>query len=330
MNTATQLWYFALVFGVTSVLACQTSAQTLRTLHTFTAARGQTRGQTGIRGVNSDGLNPSGLIVSENILYGTTEAGGSHGNGVVFKLTTEGKEFVTLHSFHGSDGASPVGALTLASNILYGTTRVGGDSSTGTVFAVGIDGMHFRTMHHFAGHDGWDPYAGVILVTNTLYGTTYLGGKGYGTVFAVNVDGTGFTTLHVFTGGSDGGKPVSKLVLSGTTLYGTTEQGGFDGGGIGTVFKIDLDGTGFANLHSFALPKGNYPNWTNLDGIYLPTGVVLSGSTLYGVASTGGHWSTCCWIWSGCAGGREQTWPGFCKSRQLLSGRKQAQKVNLT
>ena len=42
---------------------------------------------------------------------------------------------------------------------------------------------------------------------------------------------------------SDGAFPYSGLVLLGNTLYGTTTQGG--SGGVGTVFSVNTDGTGF-------------------------------------------------------------------------------------
>jgi uncharacterized repeat protein (TIGR03803 family) len=292
MSTGISKRCFVLLFAVGSILVWQASAQTFKSLHRFTAANGVGR-------VNSDGANPSGLILSGDTLFGTAEAGGSHGKGTVFKLMTDGTGFVTLHDFNGTDGAWPVGTLTIAGDILYGTTRLGGSSSTGTVFAVNTDGTGFRTIYNFTGgSDGDDPYAGVILVSNTLYGTAYLGGNyannhsigdiGYGTVFAVNTDGTGFRTLHAFSGTNDGARPLCKMLLSGTTMYGTTEQGG---GGAGTVFRINLDGDGFTNLHRFTQPYGPFLKWTNVDGIYLSSGLFSSGSTLYGTANIGGNWN---------------------------------------
>src|SRR5262249_38792495 len=75
--------------------------------------------------------------------------------------------------------------------------------------------------------------------------------------FALKTDGLGFTVLYHFTAttglsqsNSDGANPVAGLILSGNSLYGTTFQGG--SWGAGTVFRINTDGTGFTNLHSFA------------------------------------------------------------------------------
>jgi len=63
-------------------------------------------------GVGSDGFDPrAGLVFDQKgNLYGTTFSGGAHGDGIVFKLTPNGKETV-LYSFCGrtncTDGGIP-------------------------------------------------------------------------------------------------------------------------------------------------------------------------------------------------------------------------------
>ena len=44
---------------------------------------------------------------------------------------------------------------------------------------------------------------------------------------------------------------------------------------LGTIFRVNTDGTGFTNLYSFT---------NGLDGAVPTAGLVLSGSTLYGTA----------------------------------------------
>jgi len=95
-----------------------------------------------------DGANlQSGLILSNNVLYGTAENGGSAGYGTVFQLNTNGTGFSTVHAFSqlnqdaagnntNSDGAYPDAKLMLAGGTLYGTTSGGGTNGHGTVFAV--------------------------------------------------------------------------------------------------------------------------------------------------------------------------------------------------
>ena len=95
-----------------------------------------------------------------------------------------------------------------------------------------------------------------------------------------------FTTLHSFTATSgsgyptnnDGARPYGGVILSDNTLYGTGYEGGSSG--YGTLFKVNTDGTGFTNLHTFA----GYPS----DGANPYAGLILSGHTLYGTARNGG------------------------------------------
>src|SRR5438477_473785 len=105
-----------------------------------------------------------------------------------------------------------------------------------------------NSLYYYTNSDGSRPIAGLITNSSgtTLYGTAAYGGSsGGGTVFALNTDGTGFTNLHNFTNGSDGADPQAGLILSGNTLYGTAYNGGSSG--LGTVFAVHTDGTGFTN-----------------------------------------------------------------------------------
>ena len=169
------------------------------------------------------------------------------------------------------------------------------------ILAGPVAAQAFTTLYSFTGtyspdytnSDGANPYAGLLLSGNTLYGTADDGGSsGNGTVFAVNTNGTGFTNLHSFTAmsgasltNSDGAYPDADLILSGNTLYGTAGSGGSSGNG--TVFKVNTDGTGFTNLHSFSAVPDSSP-FTNSDGAYPDVGLILSGNTLYGTTHFGG------------------------------------------
>jgi uncharacterized repeat protein (TIGR03803 family) len=209
--------------------------------------------------------------------------------------------FTTLHSFTAldqtyftnSDGSHPQAGLILSGNIFYGTTRDGSSLGYGTVFAVNTNGSGFTNLYIFTGgNDGANPEAGLILSGNTLYGTAHRGGSsGLGTVFAVNTDGSAFRQLHSFTArsgafltNSDGAFPVGRLILSGNALYGTATVGGSSGEG--TVFKVNTNGTGFTNLHSFTALDQTYH--TNGDGAVPEAGLIISGNTLYGTAGYGG------------------------------------------
>jgi uncharacterized repeat protein (TIGR03803 family) len=123
-------------------------------------------------------------------LYGTTQLGGAHDEGTVFKLTPTGKETI-LHSFgEGKDGTTPLAGLIFdTEGNLYGTTATGGTYNLGTVFKLTPSGTE-TILHSFGENpttDGYYPGAALVLDTEgNLYGTTELGGKYvYGTVFKV-------------------------------------------------------------------------------------------------------------------------------------------------
>ncbi len=243
----------------------------------------------------NDGSEPTGVILSGNMLYGTAMNAGANGQGVVFAVSTSGTNFSTLFSFSenyanangpvNSDGSSPRTSLNLTGTTLYGTAPDGGPNGHGTVFAVTTNGT-FTTISSLP--DGDSPESASILSGNTFYGTTYEGGTdGDGTVFAVNTDGTGYTNLYNFTDGNDGEWPIGGLILSGGTLYGTTISGGTNN--LGTLFAINTNGTGFITLYSFTLSEGGAnPFVLSNNKLYVVcSGNVLSYPTLFSINTDG-------------------------------------------
>ena len=302
--------------GKGTVFRVNTDGTSFTNLHSFSAS--------GVNysyfETNSDGIIPIGsLVLSGNTLYGTAYQGGISGQGTIFKVNTDGTVFTILHSFSAasqgadspnSDGRFPSAGLILCGDNLYGTASQGGSSGSGTVFVINTSGAGFTVLHNFSASseitpgivtnsDGVNPSASLVLSGNTLYGTAYVGGSaGFGTVFAVNTNGTGFKNLRSFsTAGlnsagdytnSDGAGLNSSLVLSGNTLYGVAQTGG--SAGLGTLFALNTDGSGFANLHTFTarIQTNALGFYTNSDGAYPYAGLILSGNTLYGTASEGG------------------------------------------
>ena len=121
------------------------------------------------------------------ICYGTTEQGGAHGAGTVFKVSMAGTETV-LHSFTGgNDGGFPeAGLIKDKAGNFYGTTAGGGTDGAGTVFAITPAGTETVLYSFTGGKDGGGPEASLIMdKAGNLYGTTAGGGSGYGTVFEI-------------------------------------------------------------------------------------------------------------------------------------------------
>jgi len=83
------------------------------------------------------------------------------------------------------------------------------------------------------------------------------------------------TTLYSFQGTPDGARPSSPLVLMGNTLYGSAMYGGVSG--VGTVFKINTDGTQFATLFTFN--DVNDGNAANPYGLLAVTNDAVCGTT---------------------------------------------------
>jgi len=231
---------------------------------------------------NNEGAHPSvGLVVSAGVLFGVTVAGGHTDEGTLFKLNTNGTEFLTFKHFTAySDGQNPIGRLALSGGVFYGTAQLGGTWGAGIVFKMNMDGSGYEILKHFTWSEG-SPRGSLTLSNNVLYGTTESGGEsGSGTVFKMNTDGTGHTVLRNFRGSveGDGKYPSADLALSGSTLYGTTSSGGTSNGG--TVFKLNTDGSDYTVLRSFP----GSPD----DGINPYSGLTLSQGMLYGTTWSGG------------------------------------------
>jgi uncharacterized repeat protein (TIGR03803 family) len=252
----------ALSLAVLSLVGISPSRATEGVLYRFTGG--------------SDGRHPWSDLVADakGALYGTTNAGGSEGYGVVFKLTPPAERgapwiesvlYSFCQQFSCIDGSYPEAGLIFdKQGTLYGTTSEGG------------------------------------------YGPDSIG---YGTVFKLEPNpGHAFwreIQLYSFCGVgyfcSDGNTPTGRLIF-GTdgALYGTTLEGGSTGGSALTCLDLFLRGCGTA----FKLTPPARPGvpWTETviynfcsldlcnDGGYSSGGLIFGkAGALYGTASEGGE-----------------------------------------
>ena len=262
-------------------------------LHSFCAENNCTDGELPLAGLVFD---------QKGNLYGTTDAGGAHGYGVVFRLTSEGKQTV-LYSFCArggsscTDGRHPSAGLVLdRRGNLYGTTEYGGLYGSGVVFKLTLEGKQ-TVLYSFCGHnppyctDGANPMAAVVLdQKGNLYGTTYFGGTyGFGLVFKLSPKGKETVPYSFCTHDppfcTDGRNPMAGLVFDEKgNLYGTTAYGSHTGG---VVFKLTPKGKETV-LYSFCAQT----NCT--DGAEPVAGLVIDQKgNLYGTTYAGGTSSTC-------------------------------------
>jgi len=242
----------------------------------------------------------AGLVQAGNgDFYGTTENGGTHNAGTVFKITARGV-LTTLYNFCPqsgcADGQNPYAGLVQGTNgDFYGTTEGGGaNGNRGTVFKITPRGT-LTTLHSFCAQsactDGWEPTAGLILATNgEFYGTTVIGGaNGYGSVFKISPSGK-LTTVYSFcsqSGCTDGENPHGGLVqATNGDFYGTTGYGGANvcltngvNFGCGTVFKVTPGGK-LTTLHSFCSLSACADSQTPYATLVQGTDGALYGTTL--------------------------------------------------
>lgn len=235
----------------------------------------------------------SGVILgASGDLYGTTQFGGSQGDGTVFAIDPSSQSEVAPFpvALNGADGAAPYGGLVQdPSGNLYGSTTFGGANGFGAIFEINSSGQ-VTTLYSFtAQSDGAFPYGTLVIDSKgNLYGTTNGGGSnGLGTVFEYLPSSPGqVTPLHQFAGvaSGDGANSLGGLVMDAAgNLYGVTQQGGasctYSTGGCGTVFEISASGNETV-LHTFNGTDGYLP-YANL--ILDP-----KTNTLYGTTNQGG------------------------------------------
>jgi uncharacterized repeat protein (TIGR03803 family) len=212
-------------------------SRTLTVLHDFNRKTG-------------DGSNPRGTLFLDpsGNLFGTTYQGGTHNQGIVFKIDNAGN-YTVVYSF-GLVGGEADGKWLLAGVImdhsgnLLGTTNRGGAFKGGTVFKIDANGQK-TLLHNFGAtlDDGRWPSGELAIDANgNIYGTTLSGGglEHRGTVFKIDNAGN-YSVLHSFKG-IEGDFPVGRVIVGADgNLYGTCSQGGSQSNGTGgTVWQLSL------------------------------------------------------------------------------------------
>jgi uncharacterized repeat protein (TIGR03803 family) len=145
-------------------------------LHTFTG---------------TDGSHPTGsVILTGGFLYGMTEFGGtnSFGDGVIFKVKTDGTGFAKIVDFDWDNGSQPESDLIFDGSYLYGMTQFGG-MSCGVFFRAKTDGTEYSKLFDFSDDPyGCSPHGSLLYDGLVVYGMTSGGGASSGgTVFKFEI-----------------------------------------------------------------------------------------------------------------------------------------------
>lgn len=276
----------------------------------------------------SDGQTPSGTLVSDSShnIYGTTQAGGTHGGGVIFQMlfntTTQAYRYRPLYDFcdlsNCTDGQTPTNTkLVIDKNgVIYGTTAAGGGSNSGVVFRLTPNDnkthYHFDKIYDFcvefsACQDGAKPTGGLTFAGDAtgstydgvapLYGSTVQGGRSTnaGLVFSLTPGAAGAAPtvkqLYKFcqfghSSCTDGKNPIGNMVVDKNGNIWGATMAGGGATGPGTLFKL--------------VPTASGP-WAETtvysfcsaascaDGLTPTTGLAVDASgNFYGTTSTGG------------------------------------------
>ena len=152
--------------GNGALFSVDTNGASFKVLHTFQSTEGANSAAALFQG-------------SDGALYGTLSDYATVGTGAIFKINTNGDNFMILHKFAGApnDGSNPLGSLAEGTNqVLYGTTYVGGKTS-GTIFKIGLDGGNYASLYYFTNGTplGVKPITGLVrdpVNPSVFYGTT--------------------------------------------------------------------------------------------------------------------------------------------------------------
>lgn len=209
-------------------------------------------------------------------IYGTASGGGTFGQGVVFKLSRSGSEWVesVLWNFTGGDdGENPQsGVIFDSAGNLYGTAR-----STVYELSPSPAGWTETTLYGFTDQDNGDAAGGLIMDANgNLFGITgdQDPGEAYELSFAAGQ--WNFTRLQIFTGQYPGPRGAPTLDAHGN-LYGSLPSYGQ----YGEIFKLAPSGGSWIYTHFLDFDNSNGAN---------PLGAVSfdASGNMYGTAYAGG------------------------------------------
>ena len=74
----------------------------------------------------------------------------------------------------------------------------------------------------------------------------------------ISITNAQYSDLLNFTGSSNGSIPYANVIISGSTMYGMTSAGGANG--VGCIFSVGTNGSGFTDLHDFSTTTGKAPH----------------------------------------------------------------------
>ncbi|MEN2284492.1 choice-of-anchor tandem repeat GloVer-containing protein, partial [Algoriphagus sp. SE2] len=238
-----------------------------------------------------DGGIPYGnLTLYNGDLYGSTTAGGSTGNGTLFRLNgssfsfSEGRFDVLYYFLEGRDASDSQypddGSLTVFNDKLYGMRPKGGfsnigDNDLGFVFEFDPTDNGI-TKYDFDGRIGSTPYGSLTVLNDKLYGMTLLGGSfRSGFIFEFLPEETFKFDGYSFDG-TNGASPFGSLTAYNGKLYGITSAGGINDEGV--LFEYEPERKIYSKKLDFNFNNGSNPSGS----------LIKYNGKLFGTADAGG------------------------------------------
>ena len=257
-------------------------------------------------------------VTHQNALFGLTAAGGTKGDGTLYRMGLDGSGFHLLHSFVPNGGDVPHGFVIRVADSLYGMTRLGGffpsksnftsksnyklyKHGNGVIWSYNLTSHKYAIMHRFSYGgplaspslpggvvDGAVPdHGGLFRVGSRLYGLTTLGGTNQGgVIFSIKINGSGYRIEHTFAapqGARDVSRPHGTLMPGqGGWLYALGYYGGIKNAG--GIFRFRPSARRYQMLYSF---RGGASASNGIDNPVV--GTLPSGQTaVYGMTEMGG------------------------------------------
>lgn len=215
------------------------------------------------------------LVLAGGKLWGASQA-------AIYRLDLDENNFDIIQTF---DDGFIYGDLLVYNEKVWGVSSYGGENGTGFIFNVNEDGSGFQVLYHFKSSNNDGLKGGLSLINSKFWGTCLsCGASGAGLIYSIDSDGiSNYSIVHQFNG-TDGSSPVGELIESNNKIWGVTTYGGifFDG----TIFNLELDGTGFATIFDFSNNDSN----GNITGRYPKRGLKDIGGRLWGSLNNNGNY----------------------------------------
>ncbi|MGZ5566104.1 MAG: beta strand repeat-containing protein [Limisphaerales bacterium] len=182
----------------------------------------------------TNGANPQGTLLNggDGFMYGTCFAGGTNGNGTIFRIDTNGT-FNTVATFMLTNGYQPGGGLVRGADGAFYGGGFGNFSNSRRIYRVTTNGV-LTSVFAFPNNFG-----------NEQFGSLVAGADGYlydslydGVLFRCSTNGVG-SILSAYTAAT-GIQPFGPPIFGPDgNLYGTTSASGPGGGG--SVYRFVFD-----------------------------------------------------------------------------------------